>query len=117
MKEVGKEQPLSYRLASMSEKECRVGYTLIQFSFQTLMGNSLSLFYSMKDNSLPELLITEEEVDDQGVGIHCSKQPGPDGRSPRILKEISSIIYFYKDQFFNTPLRLRKLIYIYIILY
>lgn len=33
--------------------------------------------------------------------------------SPRILREISSIIYFYKDQFFNTPLRLRKLIYIY----
>lgn len=95
MKEVGKEQPLSYRVASMSEKKCRVGYTLIQFSFQTLMGNILSLFYSMKDNSLPELLITEEEVDDQGVGIHSSKQP--DGMSPRILKEISSIIYFYKD--------------------
>lgn len=46
----------------------------------------MSLFYSREDNSLHELLITEEEVDDQGVGIHSSKQPGPDGRSPRILK-------------------------------
>lgn len=57
------------------------------FSFSDINGKcSLSLFYSREDNSLPELLITEEEVDDQGVGIHSSKQPGPDGRSPMILK-------------------------------
>lgn len=71
----------------MSEKNAAWVTQFSNFSFSDINGKcSLSLFYSREDNSLPELLITEEEVDDQGVGIHSSKLPGPDGMSPRILK-------------------------------
>lgn len=64
---------------------------------------------SFNNENLLELFITEEEVDDQLCIINSSKPPGPDGRSPRFLKGISTSLKIPLTKLFNISLRLRKL--------
>ncbi|XP_061185471.1 uncharacterized protein LOC133193522 [Saccostrea echinata] len=58
---------------------------------------------------LSEILITENEVYDQLSITDNTKPPGPDGISPRVLKEIATTIKNPLTKFFNLSLRGKKL--------
>ena len=49
-----------------------------------------------RDNICPELLITEQEVKDQLEILNNSKQSGPDGVAPRILRSaLFPLLHYY----------------------
>ena len=58
----------------------------------------------MNNDILSEILITEDEVYDQLSILDKSKPAGPDGISPRVLKEIAFSIKHPLTKLFNMSL-------------
>ena len=65
--------------------------------------------FSNSDEIPLDLVISEEEVIDQLKLLDKSKPPGADGVSPKIRKEITSLISSPLTKLFNLSLQLKQL--------
>jgi hypothetical protein len=57
------------------------------------------------DIEFSDFIITEEDVLDQLKILNISKPPGPDGISPRVLKETCSYMYLSRKKIFSIYLQ------------
>jgi hypothetical protein len=92
---------------------CLVYKLIWQFSTICLVGYFCSLNEDFaRDNTCPELLITEQEVKDQLEILNNSKPSGPDGVAPRILRSVSQCLVSPLTLLFNQSLQCGQLPYI-----